>query len=201
MVTENQYKNLQYVRTYLQPLMNQLEGMDYYFYGGCLRDLYMGRTPHDFDIGCSSREGVDGLVAKLKDIGYSIEIITDFGYKMRYLNNMVDISNWQLPTIAEKISNFDFTVNALGFTSDYKMIFHSTTFDDIDERILKEIKKDIDGEPHRPDIGGRTVKFWERGFSFKDGEYKQTIDLELYSMDVTLEDWNGEEFDIRSNTK
>ena len=94
-----------------------------------------------------------------------------------------------------------FRSNALGFTSDYKMIFHSTTFDDIDERILKEIKKDIDGEPHRPDIGGRTVKFWERGFSFKDGEYKQTIDLELYSMDVTLEDWNGEEFDIRSNTK
>ena len=193
---ETQYKSLQIVRRYLQPLMNQLDGLDYYFYGGCLRDLYIGKTPNDFDIGCNDRAELDLLVGRLKDVGYRIEIITDFGYKMRYLNNFIDISNWQLPTMEEKLYNFDFTVNAIGMDSNYRCVFHETTFDDIDTKHLKEIIKD--GGNHRPDIHGRFMKFWDRGFSFQDGEYKQTVELDLREIVVEPLDWSDIEYDIRT---
>lgn len=194
---ESQYKRLQLVRKYLQPLMNQLDGLDYYFYGGCLRDLYIGKTPNDFDIGCNNREELDSLVGRLKDVGYRIEIITDFGYKMRYLNNFIDISNWQLLTVEEKLHNFDFTINTIGMDSSYRCVFHKTTLDDIDTKHLKEIIKD--GGTHRPDIHGRFMKFWDRGFSFQNEEYKQTVELELHQTMIEPLDWSESEYDIREN--
>lgn len=184
------------IRRYLQPLMNQLDGLDYYFYGGCMRDLYLGNRPNDFDIGCSDRSELDKLVNRLKDVGYRIEIITDFGYKMRYLNNFIDISNWQLLTLEEKLYNFDYTINAFGMDSNYRCVFHKTTFNDIDEKHLREIIKD--GGNHRPDIHGRFMKFWDRGFSLKNEEYEQTIELELHQIEVKPYEWAEVEYDIRS---
>ena len=196
MITQAQYQNLQSVRRYLQPLMNQLVGLNYYFYGGCVRDLYMGNKPNDFDIGCNDRKQLDSLVERLKKVGYRIEIITDFGYKMRYLNNFIDISNWQLLTLEEKLHNFDFTINTIGIDNNYRCVFHKSTLDDIDNKHLKEVIKD--GGKHRPDIHGRFMKFWDRGFSFKNEEYKQTVNLDLVQIDVEPFDWADDEYDIRN---
>ena len=66
--------NLQLIRKHLTPLMNSLTGLDYYCYGGCIRDLYQGKIPNDYDIGCKTLEDLQALINRLNELGWVLEM-------------------------------------------------------------------------------------------------------------------------------
>jgi hypothetical protein len=174
--------------------MQQLDGLDYYLYGGCLRDVYMGNIPSDIDMGTNTREQLDLITARLQKCGYHLEVITPYGYKMKYLNTTIDLSNWQTPHVGEKISYFDFTINTLALTSNSEFIFHRTTLDDIDNKRLIELIT-----PNPSDMHGRRVKFYARGFTHQENSYGPSVVSDLVSIHVEDLEWNTKEFDLREN--
>ena len=194
-ISQKQYLNLQIVKRYMAPLMRQLDGLDYYFYGGCIRDVYMGKSPNDIDLGTNNKEHIDLITARLQKCGYHLEVITPYGYKMKYLNTTIDLSNWQTPHVGEKISYFDFTINTLALTSNSEFIFHRTTLDDIDNKRLIELIT-----PNPSDMHGRRVKFYSRGFTHHNSPPIPSVKVELVSTYIKDVEWAEREFDLRIRT-
>lgn len=156
--------NLQLVRKHLTPLMDSLSGLDYYFYGGCIRDLYQGKLPNDYDIGCKTLEDLQALIDRLGELGWVLEMETAYGLKFKYLNNIIDVSTDSLINPVERISNFDFTINSIAYTSENICIFHLSSFNDIDEKKLVP----LDGYPDSDEIiADRSIKFWKNGYHSK----------------------------------
>tara|TARA_S200002703_G_scaffold43808_1_gene38148 strand:- start:1219 stop:1794 length:576 start_codon:yes stop_codon:yes gene_type:complete len=184
--------SLQLVRKHLTPLMNNLKGLDYYFYGGCIRDLYQGKLPNDYDIGCKTFEDLQALIDRLKVIGWELEMETSYGLKFKYLNNIIDVSTADLMEPIVKISKFDFTINALAYTSEHICIFHTTSFNDIEERKIVPIKSN-----DQPDeiIADRSVKFWKSGYHSKGNTLPPPVNFSHSS--VYVGEVNYGVFDIR----
>lgn len=156
--------SLQLVRKHLTPLMNNLKGLDYYFYGGCIRDLYQGKLPNDYDIGCKTLEDLQALINRLNELGWVLEMETAYGLKFKYLNNIIDVSTSDIVEPMEKISEFDFTINSIAYTFENICMFHNTSFNDIEERkIVGLLGNTQDGEI----IADRSVKFWKEGYHSK----------------------------------
>jgi len=156
--------SLQLVRKHLTPLMNSLKGLDYYFYGGCIRDLYQGKIPNDYDIGCKKIEDLQALIERLGELGWVLEMETAYGLKYKYLNNIIDVSTIDLMEPVSKISNFDFTINSIAYTPENICMFHNTSLSDIEERKLVP----LDGYPDSDEIiADRSIKFLKEGYHSK----------------------------------
>jgi len=190
-ISETQYLNLQLVKRYVTPLMNQLDGLDYHIFGGFIRDVYMGRTPNDIDMGVDGEESLELIGERLQDIGYVVELSTPYGYKFRYLNTLIDLQAQTLTPVEEKLMVVDFTINALGFTAESELIFHRTTLDDIDNKLLKEFTNS-----NQSTITQRTSKFYARGFTHQD-EIEPVTELHLHSVYIDDLPWAEREFDLR----
>lgn len=158
----------------------------------------MGITPNDIDLGTHNKEHLDLITARLQKCGYHLDVITPYGYKMNYLNASIDLSNWQTLQVSEKISYFDFTINTIALTSKYEFIFHRTTLDDIDNRILKETIQPTDHK--HPDIHGRAIKFYSRGFTHHNSPHIPSVNVELVSTYIKDVEWAEREFDLRIRT-
>lgn len=172
--------NLQLVRKHLTPLMDSLSGLDYYFYGGCIRDLYQGKLPNDYDIGCKTLEDLQALIDRLGELGWVLEMETAYGLKFKYLNNIIDVSTDNLINPVERISNFDFTINSIAYTSENICIFHLSSFNDIDEKKLVPLKGNHDDEL----IADRSIKFWKNGYHSKGNTLTPPIPFSVSSVYV-----------------
>ncbi len=132
-------------------------GFDAYFVGGCVRDFYMNRTPHDFDITtnaksedilrCFEREGLraypKGGACGTVGVGRADEEIeitpyrTENGYyDHRHPQNVTFVDD-----IADDLSRRDFTANALAAGYDrsgaFRMIDLFGGKRDIEEKCLR----------------------------------------------------------------
>lgn len=184
--------NLQLVRAHLTPLINHLQGLNYYFYGGCIRDLFSGKIPNDYDIGCETMSDLNELIVRLKEGGWVLELETSYGLKFKYLNNILDVSTSDIMKPEDKISKFDFTINAMAYTSNNICIFHNSSFGDISEKKLIPLKGNNDGNEV---IIDRAIKFWKDGYKSKSHRLSPPIDFSLSS--VYVSEVNYGVFDVR----
>ena len=126
-------------------------GYEAYIVGGCVRDIIMGKTPHDYDITTSALpETVQGLFEKTVPTGIKhgtvtviidktpIEVTTfrtDGNYKdSRHPANVNFVSS-----VKEDLSRRDFTVNAIAYNSSKGIVDYFGGMHDIKSSCLRAV--------------------------------------------------------------
>ena len=134
-------------------ILNTLENNRHkaYIVGGCVRDLLMGKTPHDFDITTSA------LPNQIKSY---FEHTADTGIKHGTVTVIIDNQNFEVTTfrtesgydnfrspqnvefvsdVEDDLSRRDFTVNAICLDKDGNLIDKFGGIEDIKNRTLKAV--------------------------------------------------------------
>ncbi len=137
----------------ISEIINRLKAYGYrgYAVGGCVRDMLMGKIPHDFDITTDAfpSETIEcfpdceiiltglkhGTVTVVYE-GENIEITT-FRTDGEYLDNRHPKEVTFVRNIAEDLSRRDFTVNAMAYNPDEGLIDLFEGEKDIERRIVK----------------------------------------------------------------
>ena len=144
---------------------------DFYFHGGSLRDIYMGVIPRDYDITTTDVSNLIWLISRLEGMGFRVVAETDFGLKMNFLNTWMDVGV-ECESPVSKISKFDFTCNSIAMDNNFKLYYHKTSFEDLDNRRLRQ----LDTLEHQHLIDVRKIKFTQKNFKF----YSQEDEKKLY---------------------
>ena len=124
-------------------------GYEAYIVGGCVRDMLMGITPHDFDITTSATpEEIISLFDKTIPTGIKhgtvtvlidktpIEVTT-FRFEEGYTNHRSPDSVRFVKNLKEDLSRRDFTVNAMAYNKKLVDYFDGTT--DIKNKVLRAV--------------------------------------------------------------
>ncbi|MBR6510547.1 MAG: CCA tRNA nucleotidyltransferase [Clostridia bacterium] len=137
-------KKIQYVLSSLQK-----SGHKAYIVGGCVRDMLMGKTPHDFDITTSANtDEITALFKKTIPTGLKhgtvtvlienepIEVTT-FRTEADYLDHRHPDTIKFVDNLSEDLSRRDFTVNAIAYNENEGIVdlFGGNT--DIKKKILR----------------------------------------------------------------
>lgn len=144
----------EYVKKVLEAL--EKNGFTGYAVGGCVRDILMGKSPHDYDVTTDALpETVErifektiptgikhGTVTVISD-GHPIEVTT-FRTENGYTDSRRPDSVNFVTDIADDLSRRDFTVNAIAYNDRNGLIDPFGGRADIDAKILKAV-----GEPER----------------------------------------------------
>lgn len=144
-------------------------GFSGYLVGGGVRDLYLGKTPKDFDIGTDARPGqVRRLFSNSRTIGRRFRLVQVFFKK----NKIIEVStlrslsehdldgpeamlapNNTYGTVGEDAQRRDISINALFFEPERQTIIdHVGGFDDLRQgiiRIIGDPEKRINRDPVR----------------------------------------------------
>lgn len=135
----------------IEYVLNCLNDNNYeaYIVGGCVRDMLMGITPHDFDITTSATpEEIISLFDKTIPTGIKhgtvtvliektpIEVTT-FRYEEGYTNHRSPDSVRFVKNLKEDLSRRDFTVNAMAYNKKMVDYFDGTT--DIKNKVLRAV--------------------------------------------------------------
>lgn len=145
-----------------QRLMKKIESFGYkaYIAGGAVRDLLLGEEPKDIDIATNCPVELLEREFSTHDIGKS----KDFGtLTIRSLNLpgvWYDVSQFRLDgkysdgrhpdkisltsSFEEDVKRRDFTVNALGLSSDLELIDHVGGLKDLEQRIIRAVGDPIE---------------------------------------------------------
>lgn len=126
-------------------------GFKAYAVGGCVRDSFMGRTPHDWDITTSARpEQVKGLFKRTIDTGLKHGTVTVMlhgtGYEVttfridgKYTDGRRPDSVSFTDSVVEDLRRRDFTVNAMAYNPDEGIIDPFGGVDDLERGIIKAV--------------------------------------------------------------
>lgn len=137
----------------VQKILESIEkaGFEAYLVGGCVRDMLLGKEPHDYDIATSALpENIKNIFPHTADTGLKhgtvtvisdgmpIEVTTfrtESGYTdMRHPENVCFISD-----IKEDLRRRDFTVNAIAYNKRTGLVDPFGGEKDINERILRAV--------------------------------------------------------------
>lgn len=150
---------MKYIPCEIETIIETLEknGFEAYIVGGCVRDILLGISPHDFDITTSALpeeikrifdKTVDtgikhGTVTVITENGTPVEITTyrtEDGYDdMRHPKKIEFVRN-----IREDLSRRDFTINAMAYNSSRGLVDLFGGQIDINKKTLKAV-----GEPKK----------------------------------------------------
>ena len=129
----------------------QKSGYEAYIVGGCVRDMLMGITPHDFDITTNALPNeVEALFEKTVPTGIkhgTVTVIIDktpievttFRTEGNYSNHRRPESVKFVSTLKEDLSRRDFTVNAMAFNNKSGLVDYFGGEIDIKNQILKAV--------------------------------------------------------------
>lgn len=127
-----------------------------YAVGGCVRDSFMERTPHDWDITTSARpEQVKGLFKRTIDTGLKHGTVTVMlhgtGYEVttfridgKYTDGRRPDSVSFTDSVVEDLRRRDFTVNAMAYNPDEGIIDPFGGVDDLERGIIKAVGSPIE---------------------------------------------------------
>ncbi len=122
-------------------LLKQYDAPYFYFSGGCLRDILLGKKPNDYDIFTTSLEDAHKLIVILKDLHFQEIYSTEHSVKLFLLNTQVDISKefFTEPLDVNRDKGYDFTINCIAFDSDYKLYYHKNFFKHLSDLSLVRV--------------------------------------------------------------
>ena len=141
----------------LQKIKSEL-GEEALIVGGSVRDIIMGKEPHDVDIASSASPDQIGTIFKTYDIGkskdFGIVVVQQDGYDFEVAQFRVDSagsSDNRRPDSVTYVKDFkddasrrDFSINALGINSEGEIVDHFGGIDDIKNQMIKAV-----GDPRK----------------------------------------------------
>lgn len=128
-------------------------GYQAYYVGGCVRDVLMGRTPHDFDIATNALPDVTASI--LREYGYAVietglkhgtvtaiyrgrpYEITTFRTDGKYLDHRRPSDVSYVKDIKEDMARRDFTINAMAIDKEGVLVDYFGGAEDIERRVIR----------------------------------------------------------------
>ncbi|MEA2066079.1 MAG: HD domain-containing protein [Thermotogota bacterium] len=169
-------------------------GYEAYLVGGCVRDLFLGREPKDWDI--STNATVEQMLSIFKDEGYTIVPTgIQHGTVTVVINKeMYEITSFRGENIINDLRWRDFTINALALDAENNVIDPEGGLEDIKSKIIRSAnpEKAFKDDPLRM---LRAVRFKAQlGFKIED-RTKNTISrlnnlLEKVSLERIRDEFN-----------
>lgn len=141
------------IPTKIEYVINTLSknGYEAYIVGGCVRDMLMGKTAHDFDVTTSALPSqVQALFEKTVPTGIkhgTVTVIIDktpievttFRTDGKYHDHRRPDSIKFVSSLREDIARRDFTVNAMAFNKDCGLVDYFGGKADLENRILRAV--------------------------------------------------------------
>lgn len=139
-------------------LLNSKDSPYFYFAGGCLRDILLGRRINDYDIFTTSEDDANKLMDILLSLGFQQLYKTKHSTKFSFLNSMVEVSTEFFVEPDKLFEFYDFTINCIALDNHYRLFYHKTSLEHLSDLSLVRINT---GPPL---LELRYVKFLSDGF-------------------------------------
>ena len=202
-----------YIPDYINTILNKLEKAGYksYIVGGSVRDLILGKTPHDYDITTSATpDEIQRIFKDFKTLAVGKQFgtvvvvqgennteITTFRLESKYLDGRRPSEVSFSDDIYEDLSRRDFTINAIAYNEKEGAIDLFNGQKDIEDKIIRcvGIPKERFSEDHLRIL--RAVRFsTQLGFEIHEDTYNACKDLSSSLNGISAERIREELFKI-----
>ena len=162
-------------------LLNSKDSPYFYFAGGCLRDILLGRRINDYDIFTTSEDDANKLMDILLSLGFQQLYKTEHSTKFSFLNSMVEVSTEFFVEPDKLFEFYDFTINCIALDNHYRLLYHKTSLEHLSDLSLVRINT---GPPL---LELRYVKFLSDGFYGDFTPVEKIEDLEIITEEIDKE--------------
>lgn len=202
-----------YIPDYISTILNRLEEEGYksYIVGGSVRDLILGKTPHDYDITTSATpDEIQRIFKDFKTLAIGKQFgtvvvvqgennteITTFRLEGKYLDGRRPSEVSFSDDIYEDLSRRDFTINAIAYNEKEGTVDPFNGQKDIEDRIVRCVGNPIERfrEDHLRIL--RAVRFsTQLGFEINKDTYNACKDLSSSLNGISVERIREELFKI-----
>lgn len=202
-----------YIPDYINTILNKLEeaGHKSYIVGGSVRDLILGKTPHDYDITTSAvPDEIQRIFNDFKTLligkqfgtvvvvqGENNAEVTTFRFEGKYLDGRRPSEVFFSNDIYEDLSRRDFTINAIAYNKKEGTIDPFNGQKDIEDRIIRCVGDPLERfrEDHLRIL--RAVRFsTQLGFEIHEDTYNACKDLSSSLNGISAERIREELFKI-----
>lgn len=198
---------------YVNTILNRLEecGFEGYIVGGSVRDLILGKVPHDYDLATDARP--DDILEIFKDFktisvgkafGTIIVVqeegsveVTTYRIEGDYLDGRRPSEVVFSDKIEEDLSRRDFTINSMAYNNTVGLKDPFNGRDDLNLKIIRTVGSPIErfAEDHLRILRG--VRFaTQLGFTIEGGTYKASMEMGYLLSNISTERIREEFFKI-----
>lgn len=203
---------------YVNIILNRLEenGLDGYIVGGSVRDLILGKIPHDYDVTTNAKP--DEILEIFKDFK-TISVGKEFGtIIVVQKEGSIEVTTYRIEgeyldgrrpsevvfsdKIEEDLSRRDFTINSMAYSHHHGLIDLFNGKDDLKLKIIRTVGSPVErfGEDHLRILRG--VRFaTELGFTIEDATYKASKKMSHLLSNISTERIREEFFKILLSKK
>ncbi len=183
----------------IKSIMSTIKEHQYevFIVGGYVRDYLLNIRNEDYDLATNMP------LEELKKIIPNLHIMKENHHRqastIRIGNKTIEISTFKGDNIEEDLSNRDFTINALALDIDNKLIDPNNYKEDLNNRIIKLVKKDGSGLDYDPLRILRAIRFaLSHNFTISNNTKEKILEKKELLKTVTKERINNELLKILS---